>query len=110
MLFENTGTVHLSPYGVITVTSLFGESREIAIDPWYVLPKSSRNRTLEVGNTLLYGQNTLSLTLHSGYGDKTDTRTLSVWVFPSERAIGLTLAVLAVLLTLILRRGRRLHV
>jgi hypothetical protein len=110
ILFENVGTVHLSPYGAITVSSLFGNSKEIPIDPWYVLPKSTRNRTLEIGDALSYGRNTLLLTLHSGYGDKTETRELSVWVFPSQRAIGITLAVLAVLLVLILRRGRRLHV
>ncbi len=110
ILFENTGSVHLSPYGTIAVSSLFGTPQEVSIDPWYVLPKSVRNRTLPVGETLSYGRNTLLLTLHSGYGEKTDTRELVVWVFPSQRAIGITLAVLAVLLVLILRRGRRLHV
>jgi hypothetical protein len=110
LLFENTGTVHLSPYGILTAKSLFGESREIPIDPWYVLPKSARSRALPVGEYLSYGPQTLSLVLHRGYGEKTDTRSLTVWVFPSLRTIGIIFAVLAVLLVFIFRRGRRLHV
>jgi len=110
LLFENTGTVHLNPYGVLSVAPLFGEERITPIDPWYVLPKSARSRTIEVGDALSYGPNSLSLTLHRGYGEVTDVRTLRVWVFPSLRGMGITFAVFAVVLLLILRRGRMLHV
>jgi len=109
-LFENTGTVHLSPYGALSIKPLLGEEREIAIDPWYVLPKSARSRTLEIGNSFSYGPQTLSLVLHRGYGDVTDVRSLTVWVFPSLRVMGMIFAVLAVVLVFILRRGRNLHV
>lgn len=110
LLFENTGTVHLSPYGTLTVKGLLGEVHEILIDPWYVLPKSARSRTLEVGEYFSYGPQTLSLVLHRGYGDATDTRSLTVWVFPSLRTMGIIFAVLAVLLFLVLRRGRNIHI
>jgi hypothetical protein len=110
MLFENTGTVHLSPYGVIAIDPLFSEITEVEVDPWYVLPKSVRRRALSVGEVLSYGPNAIALTLHAGFGEKTDKKTLSVWVFPSLRSLGITGAILAVLLLLVLRRGRHLHV
>ncbi len=110
ILFENTGTVHLNPYGTLTVAPLVGESVQLPIDPWYVLPKSARNRTLALGNALSYGPNTFELTLHRGYKDETDVRSLRVWIFPSLNAIGITLAIMSVLLFFILRRGKNLHV
>jgi hypothetical protein len=110
LLFENLGTVHLSPYGVITIAPLLGEVSEIDVDPWYVLPKSTRSRSLEVGQALSYGPNTLTLSLNRGYADASDLRSITVWVLPSLRTIGIVLAILIVILLAILRRGRSLHV
>jgi hypothetical protein len=110
LTFSNTGTVHLNPYGEISILPMIGKAQSIPIDPWYVLPKSVRNRSIPVGDMLGYGYQRVALTLHGGYEEHTDTRTLHVIILPSLRSIGIVLALLAVLLYFILRRGKHLHV
>jgi hypothetical protein len=110
LLFENSGTVHLNPYGEIRIKPLWREERNIPIDPWYVLPKSTRSRNLEVGEFLSYGYQAITLTLHAGYDEHTDTRVLHVFIFPSLRTIGLLLAMFCVLLYALIRRGKTIHV
>ena len=83
---ENTGNVYLSPYGSVEVKDMLGRTidrREI--DPWFVLPKADRTRTVAWSSGFLFGKYTALLTLHRGYmniKDATDTKTISFWVIP----------------------------
>ncbi|HEY9586194.1 MAG TPA: hypothetical protein VJJ27_00945, partial [Candidatus Paceibacterota bacterium] len=81
--FANTGSVHLNPYGIVVIKNIFG--REVAaekIDPWYVMPQTERNRTIALSTENLFGRYVASVMLNRGYGDHTDTRTASFYIFP----------------------------
>jgi len=44
---ENTGTIHLNPYGELRVTNMLGaEVGYVELDPWFVLPKAIRTREI----------------------------------------------------------------
>jgi hypothetical protein len=81
--FENTGSVHLSPYGRITITNLIGESvGTVDMQPWFVLPKSLRTKELSWNRDLLIGRYTATVQLNRGYDDIVDELSFTFWVFP----------------------------
>lgn len=83
ILFENTGSVHLNPYGEVSVTNMFGEEvGNIEIDPWFVLPKSLRLREISWDRGLLFGRYALEVSINRGYDDLIDTNTVYIWVMP----------------------------
>lgn len=84
ILFENTGSVHLMPYGSIEIKNILGQKiDEINLDPWFVMPDSLRTRAIEwAGKKMLFGRYTADLLVNRGYGDILDKRTISFWVIP----------------------------
>ncbi len=45
LLFNNQGNIYLNPYGLITIKPvLWGQTKNLLIKPWFVLPKSSREK------------------------------------------------------------------
>ncbi len=80
--FENTGTVHLNPYGVITIRNIVGQvvSRRI-VDPWFVLPNSFRTRDITVSTEKYFGWYKATLELNRGYDDVVDTGEVNFVVF-----------------------------
>lgn len=90
ILFENTGSVHLGPYGEVKVTNFFGEEVGfVQIDPWFVLPKSMRLRELTWDRELLLGRYTITANINRGYDDVIDTKVIHVWVLPWQFMLGL---------------------
>lgn len=81
--YENTGSVHLNPYGLLTVTSMFGKTKTEIIDPWVVLPDGVRMREINVHDALSVGYYTATLEQNRGYGDIVDARTVHFWVIPT---------------------------
>lgn len=68
--FENSGTVHLNPYGGMQVKNMFGRVVQVrAIDPWFVLPGSVRTREVEVSTAGMFGWYTATVELNHGYSD-----------------------------------------
>jgi hypothetical protein len=83
VVFENTGDVHLNPYGEIRITNLLGdEVGFVELEPWFVLPNAIRNRVVEWERELLIGRYTATAQINRGYDDEVDTLTLVFWVLP----------------------------
>ena len=77
--FQNTGTVHLNPYGGITLKNIFNKFiGETEIKPWFVLPEATRSRVVEADNVgWKFGLYKAVLELNRGYDDVVDRREIS---------------------------------
>jgi hypothetical protein len=83
VVFENTGDVHLNPYGEIRITNLLGdEVGFVELAPWFVLPNAIRNRVVDWDRELLIGRYTAIAQINRGYDDIIDTQTIVFWVLP----------------------------
>lgn len=81
--FSNTGNVHLNPYGIVIIKNVFGkEVHAQKIDPWYVMPNSSRTREISLSTTNFFGRYTATVILNRGYGDQVDSKTVAFYVVP----------------------------
>lgn len=83
LLFENTGDLHLNPYGEIRITNILNaEVGFIEVDPWFALPKSIRSRELSWDKEFLIGRYTATAYINRGYDDVIDTHLVTFWVLP----------------------------
>jgi len=92
LAYENTGSVHLNPYGEVRVTDMFG--KEVAfmpLEPWFALPQSLRLREIEWDGGFLFGRYTVTANINRGYDDIVDTMSLHVFVIPWNIALVLFL-------------------
>lgn len=96
--YENTGSVHLNPYGEISITNMIGEEVGfVELEPWFVLPKSIRNREVTWDREFLFGRYTIEARVNRGYDDVVDTVSTSFWVLP-WKIVGGTFAVLFIII------------
>lgn len=102
--YENTGTVHLNPYGRITLTPSFGDARVIAVDPFAVLPGATRMREVSSADPLSVGFYRAHIELNRGYGDVVDEEEVTFWVVPGTTGLVLILLGL-ILFALLIRRS-----
>ncbi len=101
MAFENKGGVHVNPYGRMTLDPLIGDGHVVSVDPWAVLPKTTRTRELSVSEPLTPGFYQAHLELNRGYGDVVDERVVWFVVYPGTRGLfGLALGVLVFIFVL----------
>jgi hypothetical protein len=90
---QNTGNVHVNPYGYITVKNMLGSVvATIPLDPWFVLPNSVRTREVEWKSANAFGIYRAILSLNRGYNNTVDSRSISFvvipwWFFPSALII-----------------------
>ncbi len=83
IIFENTGSIHLNPNGSIIVRNSIGnEIERIDIDPWFVLPGSTRLRETIIERDLMFGRYSAELTLDPGYDTPSQQKTIMFWVLP----------------------------
>lgn len=83
LVYENTGSVHLTPYGNVTVKNILGDTvGEVELDPWFVMPKSVRTREISWNREFLFGRYTVTADVERGYDNSVDTQSLVFWVFP----------------------------
>lgn len=83
LLYENKGSVHLNPYGQISVWNMFGEEVGfVELEPWFVLPQSLRLREIIWDREFLFGRYTVEAQINRGYDDIVDTKTVTFWVLP----------------------------
>ncbi len=83
LLFENTSSVHLSPFGSIRIKNILGEEIGLVeVDPWFAMPQSSRRREVSFDRAHLFGYYTAEATIDRGYGDVVDTKQVSFIVIP----------------------------
>jgi hypothetical protein len=83
LLFENKGSVHLTPYGTIEIKNILGKTVEsLELDPWFVMPDSLRSREVSWNPGLIFGKYTAVASVNRGYDDIIDQRSVSFWVIP----------------------------
>ncbi|MCA9359121.1 hypothetical protein KC926_02860 [Candidatus Kaiserbacteria bacterium] len=83
ILYENTGSVHVNPYGELAITNMFGEQVGfVELEPWFVLPNSLRVREITWDREFLLGRYTVKAQINRGYEDVIDEVSVSFWVMP----------------------------
>ncbi len=98
VLFDNTGSVHLNPYGELRVENIFGEEVGfLELEPWFVLPKSLRTRDISWDRELLLGRYVATAYINRGYDDIIDEVSVTFWVLPWKIVGGIFLAIFIVL-------------
>ncbi len=101
ILFENTGSVHLNPYGELRITNLFGEEVGfVELDPWFSLPKSLRSREITWDREFLFGRYIATVHINRGYDDIVDSRTVTFWVLPWKIVTSIFLVVFIIVFSL----------
>lgn len=106
LTFSNSGAVHLNPYGEIAITPALGDATTKILDPWVVLPGSTRTREIPLVASLTPGPHTLTLSLNRGYGDVIDTAEVRIWVLPTTGQFAIGTLALALILFLLYRSIR----
>lgn len=87
--FENTGTMHLAPYGEVSIRNMMGdEVGNVALEPWFVLPQSKRLREVTWNRELLFGRYVATVQVNRGYDDIIDTESFTFWVLPWKIVLG----------------------
>jgi len=95
--YENTGSVHLNPYGELRVRNTFGqEVGYVELEPWFVLPTSLRTREIEWDRDFLFGRYTATAAVNRGYNDIVDEVTVTFWVLPWKILLTVFLSTLVV--------------
>jgi len=85
LVSENTGSVHVRPYGEIRIFNTLGnEVGFVELPPIYILPNSVRNMETLWDRELLVGRYTAVLELNRGYEGIIDKVSYSFWVIPLE--------------------------
>ncbi|MFC1789717.1 hypothetical protein ACFLYY_01935 [Patescibacteria group bacterium] len=83
LIYENTGSVHLVPYGTIEIKNLLGKTvEEIELDPWFAMPNSLRIREVTWEPNFLFGKYTVTAQVNRGYQDIVDRKSVDFWVIP----------------------------
>jgi len=106
--FENHGSVHLRPRGLVTITNMFGNKEEdIFFDQKNVLPSSIRKIDVRWDPPLAMGKYTATLIANYGTENIPLTTSLSFWIFPWKTAL-LIFVLLVIVITLLIKSRRRL--
>jgi len=101
ILYENSGSIHLNPYGELRIKNIFGEEVGfVELEPWFVLPKSLRSREIIWDREILFGRYTATVFVNRGYDDIVDERQVVFWVLPWKVVGGIFLTVFIILLGL----------
>jgi hypothetical protein len=102
LFFENTGDTHLNPYGAVVVKNMLGAtSQTLELEPWFVLPDSTRAREVLFEKSSLFGWYKVSAQINRGYEDIVDEVTTSFFVLPLREIL---LAFLVATIFFIVRR------
>lgn len=89
ILYENTGSVHLNPYGELRITNMLGEEVGYKeLDPWFTMPGSIRLREISWNREMLYGRYVATLELNRGYDNIIDQTSVTFWVIPWKIVVG----------------------
>ena len=100
ILYENTGSIHLNPYGEVRIKNILGEEVGfLEIEPWFALPNSLRTRDIVWDRELLLGRYTATAYINRGYDDVVDEVSTTFWVLPWKAVGVIFLVVFIILLT-----------
>ncbi len=82
-LYENTGSIHLAPYGEMRIKNIFNEEVGfVQLDPWFVLPQSLRLREVLWDRDFLFGRYKATTYVNRSYDDVIDEKSFTFWVLP----------------------------
>lgn len=83
LLSQNTGNVHLVPYGIIEIKNLLGRKvDQTELEPWFVMPESSRIRKVAWDKGHLFGVYQATAKINRGYGNMVDQKSVRFVVAP----------------------------
>ncbi len=83
ILHENTGSIHIAPYGEVRVTNMLGdEVGFVELEPWFILPGSERLREITWSREFVIGRYTATAHINRSYDDIIDTDSFTFWVLP----------------------------
>lgn len=83
LLYENSGSIYLNPYGKIKIDNLVGTTiNEINIAPYFVMPGSVRLKEFKLQRGFMLGRYKATLSLNRGYGNVIDEKEIYFWVLP----------------------------
>ena len=83
ILHENTGSIHIAPYGEVRVTNMLGdEVGFVELESWFILPGSERLREITWSREFVIGRYTATAQINRGYDDIVDTASFTFWVLP----------------------------
>jgi hypothetical protein len=89
ILHENTGSIHVAPYGEVRITNMLGdEIGFVELEPWFILPRSERLREIRFDRDFLFGRYTATAHINRSYDDVIDTKSFSFWVLPWKLLLG----------------------
>jgi len=89
VLYENTGSIHLAPYGELRIKNMFDEEvGYLPLDPWFVLPQSLRLREVTWNRDALFGRYTATVSINRSYNDTIDELSFTFWVLPWKPVAG----------------------
>ncbi|MCA9362594.1 hypothetical protein KC906_04415 [Candidatus Kaiserbacteria bacterium] len=98
ILYENTGSIHVNPYGELSITNMFGEEVGfVELEPWFVLPNSLRVREVVWDREFLLGRYEVTARINRGYDDIVDEVTVAFWVLPWKIVGGLFLGLFIII-------------
>lgn len=99
--YENTGSIHLNPYGELAVTNMFGEQVGfVELEPWFVLPTSLRTRDVAWEREFLLGRYTVTAKINRGYDNIVDEVSTTFWVLPWKIVLGTFVGLFIILFAL----------
>ncbi|MBP6924093.1 MAG: hypothetical protein KBC62_00915 [Candidatus Pacebacteria bacterium] len=95
--YENTGSVHVNPYGEVSISNMFGEEVGfVELEPWFVLPKSLRSREVTWDREFLFGRYKVTARINRGYENQIDEVNTVFWVLPWKIVLGIFVIVFTV--------------
>lgn len=96
---KNTGTVHLVPYGTVTIKNMVGKTVDILpINAYFSLPDSIRYIQTTWDKKFGFGRYTADLSLYKGYGTENAQATIAFWILPWKIIIIVVLSILILVL------------
>lgn len=100
VLYENTGSIHLAPYGELRIVNMIGEEVGVVqLEPWFILPNSTRLREISWDREFLFGRYTATIELERGYDNIVDSMSFSFWILP-WKMLGLAFGALFIVIFL----------
>jgi len=81
--FKNDGDVHLTPFGKIIISNIFGKTiDQIIVKDWVVLRSSDRAQRTGWQPKFAFGRYTASAQVERGYNNLVDVKTTTFYVLP----------------------------
>jgi hypothetical protein len=101
LFFRNDGNIHLNPKGNITIKNMLGATvGDVAVEPWFAMPKSVRFREVSWNPNFLFGKYTAIASVERGYGEIKDDMEYTFWAIPWKVILAIFVGVIVVFLVI----------